>query len=113
MIHQMRLATEYFEKIKEGVKTIECRLYDEKRKGLKVGDAIEFGDAQNEQNKVVSEIVALHQFPSFSELLDQFPIVQFGGENKEQMLVALKKFYSDENEKKYGVVGIEIKSIKK
>jgi ASC-1-like (ASCH) protein len=70
---------------------------------------IKFSDAQNEQNGITSEVTALHPFPSFSELLDHFPIASFGGESKEQFLSALKKFYSDEDEKKYGVVGIEIK----
>ena len=109
MTYQMRLATEYFEKIKNGTKTIECRLYDEKRKELKVGDTIEFSDAQNDQHKIISEIIALHPFPSFSDLLDHFPIASLGGESNDEMLTALKKFYSDEDEKKYGVVGIEIK----
>lgn len=113
MIYKMRLATEYFEKIKSGTKIIECRLYDEKRKELQIGDTIEFSDAHNEQNKMASKIIALHQFPSFYELLDHFPIASFGGENKEQFLSVLKKFYSDEDEKKYGVIGIEIKLIKK
>jgi len=34
MIHSMSLAAEYFRKIKDGAKTVECRLYDEKRKLL-------------------------------------------------------------------------------
>ena len=113
MTYQMQLATEYFEKIKNGTKTIECRLYDEKREKMRVGDTIEFSDTKNERHKILSEITALHQFPSFSELLDHFPITSFGGENKGQFLSALKQFYSDEDEKKYGVVGIEIKLIKK
>jgi ASC-1-like (ASCH) protein len=104
MTHQMRLATEYFEKIKNGTKTIECRLFDDKRKLLKVGDHIEFSDTKNEQNKVMSEIIALHEADSFSELLDRSPIAQFGGDTKEQ-------FYSDKDEKKFGVVGIEIKLV--
>ncbi|MFZ3011649.1 MAG: ASCH domain-containing protein [Minisyncoccia bacterium] len=107
----MQLATEYFNKIRNGIKTIECRLFDEKRKLLKIGDVIEFVNAGNEEEKIKSEIVALHKFSNFSELLDCFPITIFGGENKEQFLSVLKKFYSDEDEKKYGVVGIEIKLI--
>lgn len=59
MVYKMRLATDYFEKIKSGVKTIECRLYDEKRKELHVGDIIEFIDAQNDKKKPESEIIAL------------------------------------------------------
>ena len=42
MIHQMSLRPHPFEKIKLGEKTIELRLYDEKRKEIKVGDTIEF-----------------------------------------------------------------------
>ncbi len=105
----MKMATGYFQKIKNGTKTIECRLYDEKRKLLNVGDKIEFSDAQNDTDKISAEIVTLRTFSTFSELLDHFPTVSFGAENKEDFLAILKKFYSDEDEKKYGVVGIEIK----
>lgn len=38
-------------------------------------------------------------------------MTMFGAEDKKQFLAALKKFYSDEEEKEYGVVGIEIKLI--
>jgi ASC-1-like (ASCH) protein len=105
----MRLTTEQFEKIKNGNKTIECRLFDEKRMLLKVGDKIEFSDAQNDTNKVLVEIVDLHVFPTFSELIDSFPIASFGATNKQDFLSLLKGFYSYEDEKKFGVVGIEIR----
>jgi ASC-1-like (ASCH) protein len=111
MIHSMSLATEYFKKIKNGTKTIECRLYDEKRKLLNIGDKIEFRDAQNDIDETSAEIVGLHTYPSFSELLNHFPITSFGANNKEDFLMILKKFYSDEDEQRYGVVGIEIKLI--
>ena len=42
MIHEMRLNNEPFNKIKEGTKTVELRLLDEKRKTLRVGDKIIF-----------------------------------------------------------------------
>lgn len=109
MVHKMQLATEYFEKIKNGTKTIECRLYDEKRKQLKIGDFIEFYNANNEQEKVETSILALHLFNTFTELLEHFPIKMFGALEKDAFLSVLKTFYSNEDEKKYGVVGIEIK----
>jgi ASC-1-like (ASCH) protein len=105
----MKLATEYFQKIKNGTKTIECRLNDEKRKSLRIGDKIEFSDVQNDADKTTAEIVALHIFPAFSELLNCFPITSFGADNKKDFLAVLKKIYSDKDEKKYGVVGIEVK----
>lgn len=105
----MKLASEYFEKIKNGTKTIECRLYDEKRKMLRVGDVLEFSDTQHEENRILTQVVALHVFSSFSELLTHFPVTMFGAEDKQQFLKAVKRFYSDEDEKEYGVVGIEVR----
>lgn len=40
MFHKMKL--EPFDKIKNGMKTIELRLYDEKRQQVKVGNLVEF-----------------------------------------------------------------------
>lgn len=40
MVYQMRLRREPFEKIRSGEKTIELRLFDEKRQKLKVDDEI-------------------------------------------------------------------------
>ena len=41
MIHKMKLNESPFERIKDGTKTIEFRLYDDKRKKVKIGDEIE------------------------------------------------------------------------
>ena len=55
MIHEMRLNNEPFNKIKEGTKTVELRLLDEKRKALRVGDKIIFTNrANNEKIDVFS-----------------------------------------------------------
>lgn len=40
MIHKMKLNESPFDKIKNGTKTVEFRLYDDKRKQIKVGDNI-------------------------------------------------------------------------
>ena len=42
MIHQMKLLEDPFDRIKNGIKTIEFRLFDEKRRLIKIGDKIEF-----------------------------------------------------------------------
>ena len=42
MLHKMKLKKEPFEMIKSGKKIYELRLYDEKRKKLKIGDTVEF-----------------------------------------------------------------------
>lgn len=47
MLHCMKLNRDPFEKIKSGSKTIEMRLFDEKRQRISVGDFIEFSSADN------------------------------------------------------------------
>ena len=42
MIHKMKLSESTFERIKNGTKTIEFRLDNEKRQQIKVGNKIEF-----------------------------------------------------------------------
>ena len=42
MIHKMHLQPQFFNFIKSGIKTIELRLYDEKRQQIHLGDTIEF-----------------------------------------------------------------------
>ena len=42
MKHEMKLALEPFDMIADGRKTIELRLYDDKRKKIKLGDEIQF-----------------------------------------------------------------------
>ena len=42
MIHKIKLNESPFERIKNGTKTIEFRLYDEKIQQIKIGDQIEF-----------------------------------------------------------------------
>ena len=42
MKHIMKLQPKYFECMKKGSKIIEVRLFDEKRRNIKIGDEIEF-----------------------------------------------------------------------
>lgn len=46
--HSMNLNPSPFEMIKSGRKTIELRLYDEKRQCIEVGDYITFANTENE-----------------------------------------------------------------
>ena len=54
MIHEMNLHEDPFLLINAGYKTIEMRLYDEKRKKINVGDIIEFTN-----NKTLEKIIDL------------------------------------------------------
>ena len=111
-MHEMRLYNKPFESIKNGKKTIEIRLYDEKRRKVKVGDIIEFSNLDNNE-KIKVKVINLHIFSNFEELFNNFDKTLLGYNlDEEANYTEMYKYYTKEEENKYGVVGIEIKLIK-
>lgn len=109
MVHYLHLDSKYFEKIKAGTKNIEIRVYDEKRRLIKKGDIIEFQNRLNDE-KIRVVVIKLHIFKSFKELYEKFDKVVLGyNENEEALPKDMEQFYSDEEIKENGVVGIEVK----
>ena len=107
--HVMGLQPEPFEKMRSGKKTIELRLFDEKRKTIQLGDIIEFQKQPEEQETVRTEVVALLRYKPFSDLFNDFPIENFGGIDKTSVLESVHRFYTPEREQKETVLGIKIK----
>lgn len=109
MIYKMNLNNEPFISIKSGSKTIEMRLYDEKRRLIKVGDTIEFTNRVTNE-KITVKVIQLHIFNDFEELYKNFDKSSLGyKENEKACACDMNKYYSKEEQEKYGVVGIEIK----
>lgn len=111
MTHEMKLNSSPFEQIKNGSKTIELRLNDEKRQLLNVNDFIEFTN-KNTLEKIIVKVKNLYKYDSFEELYKHFDKVSMGYEEKD---IAdpkdMELYYSKEKQEKYGVLGIEIKKI--
>lgn len=110
-IFQMKLSRAAFEAIESGRKTIETRLFDKKRSKLNVGDVIEFSMGENIDLRVTANVKGLYRCESFAELFSTFPAEKFGGNSKEDLLENIYSFYSVDDEKKFGVVGIIIEKI--
>lgn len=107
-LHKMRLNHSPYLKIKSGVKTIELRLYDEKRQKVGGGDFIEFSDTDTGENLIV-QVKDLHRFSSFKDLYNALPADKFGySADEEANPDDMLSYYSLEEQIKYGVVGIEI-----
>ena len=110
----MKLKPEPFRMIRSGKKTIELRLYDEKRQQLKVDDEIEFICPEERQEPFTVRVLALHFFQSFAELYAALPLLKCGY-TKETLAGAspddMNRYYSPEEQAQYGVVGIEIERI--
>lgn len=106
MIHKMKLNESPFERIKDGTKTIEFRLYDEKRQMVKIGDKIEFSKLPNLQEKILVDVIDLYREDTFENLFRKL----FSDE--EEILRKAKSMYDiylPEKEQQYGVLGIKIK----
>lgn len=111
MQHQMKLSLEPFEQIAAGEKMIESRLYDEKRQQIGLGDEIEFTANDNPEKTVRTRVKGLLRYESFKELFTDHNPSLFGAESKEFLLDQIKQFYSDDDEQKYGVIGLRIEVI--
>lgn len=112
MKHEMKLNNGPFKNIKNGTKTIELRLNDEKRQLLKIKDLIEFTNRETLEQLLV-EIENLYHYPSFEELYKHFDKVAMGYKEEEEADPKdMEEYYSKEEQEKYGVLGIEIKKVR-
>ena len=109
--HQMKLGRVPFDKIASDTKVIESRLYDEKRRAIKLDDQIEFSSNENPDEKILTRVKALYIYPSFEYLFADFSPNLFGGNSKEELLKEINHFYSPQDQKEFGVVGIRIEKV--
>ena len=110
MLHKMKLNESPFERIKNGTKTIEFRLFDEKRQKIKIGDQIEFSKLPDLEEKLVVDVIDLYKDESFEKL---FKRLLKDEEEIQRKTKSMRQFYSSDDEKKYGVLGIKMSFIKR
>ena len=104
--HKMHLHKEPYELVQQGLKTIEARLYDERRQRIDIGDEIIFTNrATNETLTVV--VSKLHRAPTFHELFTAIDPAMFGGTTVAETEKAMEQYYSYQEQMQNGVLGIE------
>jgi len=54
-------------------------------------------------------VEALYRYKRFENLFSDFPPEYFGGESKEFLCNEINQFYPQEEETKYGVIGIKVR----
>lgn len=109
-IFEMKLRPDPFNRICSGEKTIEYRLHDEKRSLLNKGDYIRFTEMVAGERTVLVEVIDIFTAPSFVALeqrLLEIALLAKGSFSPSGM----RKYYSVEDEEKYGVIGIRIKAV--
>lgn len=110
MIHNYTLRNQPFNQIKSGIKTIEMRLYDDKRKNVRIGDTITFTNTSNHQQ--ISVLVTdLFIFDSFKELYEKLPLTKCGylpSQLEKASYKDMEQYYLPALQEKHQVVGIQI-----
>lgn len=110
--YKMKLFDYVFDEIRDGLRTIETRLLDEKRKAIRVSDIVEFYKLPNLDEKVSVEILGVYIFDSWEDLVKEIPLEKFGPrwESREE-LIAAGSGYSAEKEAIFRNVAFDIKLI--
>ena len=114
MVHYLNLNPGPFELIKNGIKTIELRLYDERRQGIAIGDTLVFTHTEDATSKLTCRVKELYLFESFAKLYKSLPLEKCGYLPHEIANASpndMNVYYSPEKQAMYGVVGIEIELI--
>lgn len=113
MRHTLKLQPKYYEAVKNGIKVIELRLLDEKRKNIKLDDEIEFKKEPDLKESIVTKVKGILLYKSFEDILDDYPIELLSDydTSKDELINTLNTFYSREKQEQYGVIGIRVKLI--
>lgn len=109
----MKLKPEFFDLIKSGKKEYEVRLNDEKRQKVSVGDRIIFKKEPDLFDGVIVTVEQVKRFNSFYKMAEMLSLKSLGfpDKNAEEIAEMYHKIYSEEDEKKYGVVVFKIKLV--
>ncbi len=93
----------YFDMIATGTKDIECRLYDEKRRQIKLGDILLF---HNEDKIIYRKVAGLLIARDFEKLFDLIDAKRAGLNDTRTAITTMQKFYNLQSQSEFGVVGI-------
>lgn len=107
---EMNVDGKWFDKIARGDKTIELRLFDEKRRAVKVGDYVILNnlDGKADLKKCVVQVTALCKFDGFKTLYKNIDMTKCGyGKGEVPDPTDMLAYYSVERQAQWGVVGIE------
>ena len=111
MTHTMKLQKTPFTAMLNGNKNIELRLNDEKRQQIQIGDKIIFCLIDSDEIQLSAVVSDLYYAETFEKLFTVISLRDCGYKSGTDISAAVKgmrKYYTEEQEKKYGVVGIKL-----
>lgn len=112
-MHTMKLKDKPFQKMKTGLKTIELRLYDEKRQQIHSGQIITFIH-EDTKEELKMRVIDLHIYPTFEKLYQDLDLSLCGYSQEELEHASyhdMEKYYPLSLQEQFQVVGIELEKI--
>ena len=111
--HSMSLMRKYFERMRDGKKTVEIRLFDEKRKSFSIGDKIVFSCADAQDQRLVRRIVGMHAYDSLEQLARDFSCEELGLSLSEIEDIGgiMAKIYSAADIDRHGFLAVRLSNI--
>ena len=104
-MHFMRLNPAPFGLIRDGRKSIELRLYDEKRRKIQIGDGILFENTEAPE-LLLARVTGLRVFASFDDLYQALPLEACGYTEADVDAASpadMDAYYSKEAQQRFGV----------
>ena len=109
--HQMKLQPFPYLAMHRGDKTVEMRLFDEKRQTIAVGDTLVFTQTETGETLTV-QVVALRRYADFEALYASEAHTTLGYAPHEVAHPSdMSQYYPPEEIQRYGVLAIEIRRI--
>ena len=105
---KFHLHSDVFDIVKDGKKDIEVRLNDEKRRCLNIGDTLIFLKRPDDLEEIRVKVVGLTYYDNFDELVYHYDMerLYLSNYSKEDYLKEMERFYTLDDQKKYGVMAI-------
>jgi ASC-1-like (ASCH) protein len=112
MTYSSEVSGAVFAKLDSGQMVIEPRLNDQAHRKIKPSDLILFVNRETREERL-AKVVGLLRFGSFKELFNSYPPERFGAESDQELIAAMRRLYSTEQETEAGVLGIKVHLLKK
>ena len=117
MLHELKLYGENFDRMEQGNKTREYRLYDEKRRLIKVGDTLKFIKLPDKDKFLYADVTGIEVFSNWYDCYDKYFEEDFKGRYKTTQDVVDDTYnggyYTKEDSDKYVCCCISISNIRK
>ncbi|MBP5684166.1 MAG: ASCH domain-containing protein [Bacilli bacterium] len=109
MTHKMHLLNEPYKSSLNGIKNVEIRLFDKKRRKIRVGDTITFINEFDEDKKFDVRVTKLNLFNDLNDVMNNYPLKRLYKEDAsyEELIDIYNSIYTFEEQENNKVLAIE------